>query len=146
MLKRLFIAAAIAIMIGLLFGCTGGDQALRASIAGANIDLVKAQAQAYSLPIVELEVPQASGAPLKITLRNPVANPTQVTMPDDPWARVADRAMGVAGTLGGIYLGGIAAQGIVSETGKAVQKSMSSYPDPIIIEPTPPPIGGANEQ
>ena len=134
---------ALALIIPLLLaGCAGGDQALRASIAGANIDLVKAQAQAYSLPIVELEVPQASGQPLKITLRNPVANPQQVTMPDDPWARVADRAMGVAGTLGGIYLGGVAAQGIVSETGKAISGALQTSPAPIIVQPSYPPLLG----
>jgi len=134
---------ALALIIPLLLaGCAGGDQALRASIAGANIDLVKAQAQAYSLPIVELEVPQASGQPLKITLRNPVASPTQVTMPDDPWARVADRAMGVAGTLGGIYLGGVAAQGIVSETGKAIGGALQTAPAPVVVQPSYPPIGG----
>jgi len=134
---------ALALIIPLLLaGCAGGDQALRASIAGANIDLVKAQAQAYALPIVELEVPQASGQPLKITLRNPVANPAQVTMPDDPWARVADRAMGVAGTLGGIYLGGVAAQGIVSETGKAIGGALQTSPAPIIVQPSYPPLLG----
>jgi len=134
---------ALALIIPLIIaGCAGGDQALRASIAGANIDLVKAQAQAYSLPIVELEVPQASGQPLKITLRNPVANPAQVTMPDDPWARVADRAMGVAGTLGGIYLGGVAAQGIVSETGKAIGGALQTSPAPIIVQPSYPPLLG----
>ena len=133
----------LALIIPLIIaGCAGGDQALRASIAGANIDLVKAQAQAYSLPIVELEVPQASGQPLKITLRNPVANPAQVTMPDDPWARVADRAMGVAGTLGGIYLGGVAAQGIVSETGKAIGGALQTSPAPIIVQPSYPPLLG----
>ena len=134
---------ALALILPLFIaGCAGGDQALRASIAGANIDLVKAQAQAYSLPIVELEVPQASGQPLKITLRNPVANPAQVTMPDDPWARVADRAMGVAGTLGGIYLGGVAAQGIVSETGKAIGGALQTSPAPIIVQPSYPPLLG----
>jgi len=133
----------LALIIPLIIaGCAGGDQALRASIAGANIDLVKAQAQAYSLPIVELEVPQASGQPLKITLRNPVANPAQVTMPDDPWARVADRAMGVAGTLGGIYLGGIAAQGIVSETGKAIGGALQTAPAPVVVQPSYPPLLG----
>ena len=134
---------ALALIIPLFIaGCAGGDQALRASIAGANIDLVKAQAQAYALPIVELEVPQSGGESLKIILRNPVANPQQVTMPDDPWARVADRAMGVAGTLGGIYLGGIAAQGIVSETGKAIGGALQTAPAPVVVLPSYPPIGG----
>jgi len=134
---------ALALILPLLLaGCAGGDQALRASIAGANIDLVKAQAQAYALPIVELEVPQSGGESLKIILRNPVASPTQVTMPDDPWARVADRAMGVAGSLGGIWLGGEAAIGIVSETGKAIGGALQTAPAPVVVQPSYPPLLG----
>ena len=134
---------SIALIIPLFIaGCAGGDQALRASIAGANIDLVKAQAQAYSLPIVELEVPQASGESLKIILRNPVASPTQVAMPDDPWARVADRAMGVAGSLGGIGLGGEAAIGIVGATGGAISGALQTAPAPVVVQPSYPPLLG----
>lgn len=150
---RLICVTVILFLVGLLLtGCATGDQQLRAQVAGANIDLVKAQAKAYEAPIVELRVPQANGQALEIVLRNPVANVTPVAMPDDPYARALDRAVGVAGTLGGVWLGGVAASGIVKETGKAVVGGLSAVPTvtqpapivveqpaPVVVEPSYPP-------
>jgi hypothetical protein len=63
-------------------------------------------------------------------------------MPDDSWARVADRAMGVAGTLGGLWLGGEAAKGVISATGGAISGALQTTPQPLIVtQPEPIIIG-----
>jgi hypothetical protein len=137
MIRTLFGLTAICVVIGLQYGCAG-DSALRASVAGANIELAKAQAKAYEQPIVDVAIPH-DGAILKIVVRNPSANVQHVAMPDDPWARAMDRAVGVTGTLGGIWLGGEAAKGIVSATGGAISGALSTTPAPVIVQPSYPP-------
>ena len=93
-----------------LSGCAG-DAQIRAQVAGANVEIARAQARAIEQPLVDIAMPcpigyQCGPNGFTIVVRNPQAKPDYVAAPDDPWAREADRAMGAIGTLGGVWLGG----------------------------------------
>jgi hypothetical protein len=105
---------------------------------GANVELATAQAREIALPLVDISIPH-EGDVLKIVVRNPQAVAGhQIQMPDDPWARVADRAMGVIGTIGGIWAGGEAAIGLVGAVGGVVGTALQSMPDAVVVtQPAP---------
>jgi hypothetical protein len=87
----------------LLTGCST-DSALRAQIAGANIELARHKAEVAAKPILDAQIPTPSGMMVIVVHAPQGANTAQITMPDDPWARAADRAVGVLGTAAGLYL------------------------------------------
>ena len=109
------------VMYGLMCVLTGcaGDTALRAQFAGAQLEWAKAQAEIQKQPLLDI---QWDGDKIKrLTVRQPTgggAGYQGPQLPDDPWARVADRAVGVLGTVGGIYAGGWASREIVRGVGE----------------------------
>lgn len=138
MLKR-FIKLTPILAMPLLFGCNQTTQ-VKADVAKANFEIIKEQIKMFEKPILDVEIPQAGGAdPIKIVVRNPQSGQyQQIAMPDDPWARVVDRGMGVLGTAAGIYLGGEAAKGLVTATGGAISGALSYQPDPVVVNPATP--------
>ena len=132
------ILAAVALLAALfLTGCST-DSALRAQITGANIELARHKAEAAAKPVLDAIIPTPSGE-MRIVVHAPQgANTGQITMPDDPWARVADRGMGVIGTAAGIYLGGKAAAGLVRASGEGIADALRVQPAPTVVtQPAP---------
>jgi len=129
-MKRFFLLVAALAAAMQLAGCATGDAQLRASTVAANIELSKKHADEISQPLVDLEIPlgrdigglTTGDGTLKLKVRNPAASmaPPQVQMPSDPWANVADRAVGVLGTAAGIYLGGEAAAGLAGTVASGI--------------------------
>ena len=94
-----------------VMGCAG-DTALRARVADAQVEWSKAQMDALREPMVEVTTPDGT----RVVVRQPLgAGGYQgPQLPDDPWARVADRGMSVLGTGLGLWLGGRAASGLAT--------------------------------
>jgi hypothetical protein len=110
----------------LLGGCAG-DAQLRADVAGANIEIARQQAQAAAQPLVRMSCPVAGCVIYSLEVSNPMAGQQPpVAMLDDPWARVADRAMGVLGTAAGIYLGGEAAANIAGTVASGISGALGA--------------------
>ncbi len=121
----------------LLTGCST-DSALRAQIAGANIELARHKAEVAAKPILDAQIPTPSGMMVIVVHAPQGANTAQITMPDDPWARAADRAVGVLGTAAGLYLGGEAAVGLVSASTQGVVNALRVQPAPtVVMQPSP---------
>ncbi len=131
---NLMIWALVAILL-MLGGCAT-DSALRAQVAGANIELARHKAQAAQLPIMDATIPTPSGV-MHIIVHAPATGDAQVAMPDDPWARVADRGMGVIGTGLGLYLGGKAAVGLATATGAGITSALKVQPAPTVVTQPP---------
>lgn len=129
---------AVILMVLAAAGCST-DSALRAQIAGANIELARHRAEAAALPVLDARIPTPNGD-MVIVVHAPAGNNanTQVAMPDDPWARVADRAVGVLGTAGGLWIGGEAAVGLVSATSAGITRALATQPAPTVVTQPPP--------
>jgi hypothetical protein len=133
---NLIVLAVLTVALLGLGGCAN-DSALRAQIAGANIELARHKAQTAQLPIMDATIPTPSGI-MHIIVHAPHQGDAQVAMPDDPWARVADRGMGVIGTGLGIYLGGKAAVGLATATGAGITNALKVQPAPTVVtQPAP---------
>ena len=133
-MTKTMLLIALAAMLG-LGGCAN-DSALRAQIAGANIELARHKAKSAQLPIMDATIPTPSGV-MHIIVHAPQQGDAQVAMPDDPWARVADRGMGVIGTGLGIYLGGKAAVGLATATGAGITNALKVQPAPTVVTQPP---------
>lgn len=122
-------------------GCsTSGG--LNAQIAGANIELAKQRAVVR--PVLDAEIPTPNGL-MKIVVHAPNTAPSTVPMPNDDWARVADRAVGVLGTAAGIYLGGEAAVSLVRGASSGIVDALKAAPTPVIVQPADPIVVPAAE-
>jgi hypothetical protein len=133
------IVSLIIAALGLLTlsGCST-DSALRAQIAGANIELARHKAETAAKPILDAQIPTPSGMMLIIVHAPQGSNTAQISMPDDPWARAADRAVGVLGTAAGLYLGGEAAVGLVRASTQGVAEALRVQPAPMVVtQPAP---------
>lgn len=124
----------VAIVIGALSGCsTSGG--LNAQIAGANIEIAKQRA--IVKPVLDAEIPTPNGI-MKIVVHAPQTGPATVPMPDNGWARVAEKAVSVVGTAAGIYYGGEAAVSLVRGTSAGIVDALRTQPDPVIVtQPAP---------
>lgn len=128
------------------------DNGVKAQILGANIDIAKQRAQAAAKPVLDAKIPvpgckAPEGADYKtacvmtIVVHAPQnASNSQLSMPDDPWARAADRAVGVLGTAAGLYLGGQAAVGLVDAASGGIAKALQTMPNPVVVPPATPVI------
>lgn len=124
-------------------GC--GNTAIKAQIAGANMEIARARADAMTKPLVDIRVPvPGCEGPLdRCTLHVVVRQPSgggndYMPSPDDPWARVAERAVGGLVTAGGIYLGGQAAASIVQGASAGIVDALRVQPAPTIVtQPAP---------
>ena len=143
-------AALLALLVQ---GCSTMDNGVKAHILGANIDIAKERAQAAAKPVLNASIPvQGCNAPegtdyktacvMTSIVHAPqgAANSGQIAMPDDPWARAADRAVGVLGTAAGLYLGGQAAVGLVDAAAGGIAKALQTMPDPVVVPPATPVI------
>jgi hypothetical protein len=128
---------SLAVLIGMLLTGCSTDSALRAQIAGANIELARHKSEAAAKPILDAQIPTPSGMMLIIVHAPQGANTGQITMPDDPWARAADRAVGVLGTAAGLYLGGEAAVGLVRASGEGIASALRVQPAPTVVTQPP---------
>lgn len=139
---KILIAAVLAVVTLTLGGCAG-DAALKATVANANVEYVRAQAVAAAKPLVDMKVPMAmpdgSYEFMEITLQNPGANNTKpLAMPSNEWAGVVSGAVKTVGTLGGIYLGGEAAKGLVNATSSGIAGALAVQPAPTVVtQPAP---------
>lgn len=124
----------VAIVIGALSGCsTSGG--LNAQIAGANIEIAKQRA--IVKPVLDAEIPTPNGI-MKIVVHAPQTGPATVPVPDNGWARVAEKAVSVVGTAAGIYYGGEAAVSLVRGTSAGIADALRTQPDPVIVtQPAP---------
>jgi hypothetical protein len=131
---KLIIAVAGALA---LTGCATGN-GFKAQVLGANIDIAKTRAVAAAKPILDAEIPTPNGV-MRIVVHAPqTPGNGQVAMPDDPWGRVADRAVGVLGTAAGLYLGGQAAVSLVTAAGTGITHALQVQPAPTVVnQPTP---------
>lgn len=150
---RLIALTAVLVIIGFMVsGCGANPKQieLKRDALGAQFSL-KTQ-QLMNSDLVILKCPTNGCTIGNLTIKNPnavsgVGAPIQ--FPEDEWARVADRAMGVIGTLGGIWLGGEASKGIIDATGGAISGAMGSFgnslgtavgaiPEPtVVLQPEP---------
>ena len=123
-----------AIVIGALSGCsTSGG--LNAQIAGANIEIAKQRA--IVKPVLDAEIPTPNGI-MKIVVHAPNSGPATVPMPDNGWARVAEKAVGVVGTAAGIYYGGEAAVSLVRGASSGIVDALRVQPAPTVVtQPSP---------
>jgi hypothetical protein len=129
---------ALLMLVGFGVTACSTDSALRAQIAGANIELARHKAETAAKPILDAQIPTPSGMMVIIVHAPQGANTAQITMPDDPWARAADRAVGVLGTAAGLYLGGEAAVGLVSASTQGVVNALRVQPAPTVVtQPAP---------
>jgi hypothetical protein len=128
--------AAFIAAFFMLTGCATGG--MKADVLGANIEIAKARTQAAAKPILDAEIPTPNGI-MRIVVHAPQgAGNGQVAMPDDGWARVAERAVGVLGTAAGIYLGGDAAVGLVNAAGSGIVGALKSQQAPtVVMQPSP---------
>lgn len=143
-------SALLVLAVLALSGCA--TNGMKAQVMGANIEIAKERAQAASKPVLNASIPvpgckAPEGADYKnacvmtIIVHAPQGNASgQVSMPDDPWARVADRGMGVLGTAAGIYLGGDAAIGLVGAAGSGIVNALKVQPSPTVVNQAPPVI------
>lgn len=136
-----------------LTGCSAGSN-VKASVAGANIEIAKAKSAALTKPLVDMVIPMQGCTPvvinavvlndcmMRIVLRSPGSGGTgdYVPNPDDPWARVAERAVGGLVTAGGIWLGGQAAANIVEAGAEGIVNALKANPAPTIVVQPPPVI------
>jgi len=122
---RLLAAIAGLLATTLLGGCAG-DAQLRAQVAGANIERARNQAAANARPLVSIQCPSGGCVIAGLEVAQTGQATAHVAMPDNPWARVADRAMGVLGTAAGIYLGGEAAANIAGGVAGGITSSLSA--------------------
>jgi hypothetical protein len=122
---RLLAGIAGLLATTLLGGCAG-DAQLRAQIAGANIEIARGQAAANARPLVSIQCPPAGCVFAGLEVAQTGQAAPHVAMPDNPWARVADRAMGVLGAAAGIYLGGEAAANIAGQVAGGITSSLTA--------------------
>ncbi len=129
----------LAVVVTVLLTLTGcsTDSALRAQIAGANIELARHKAETAAKPVLDAQIPTPSGMMVIVVHAPQGANTAQITMPDDPWARAADRAVGVLGTAAGLYLGGEAAVGVVRASTQGVAEALRVQPAPTVVTQPP---------
>lgn len=128
-----------------LTGCSsmGG---LKAQVAGANIEIAKARAIAADKPLLDAVIPVPNCTPkvvpkdapdpcfIKIVVRMPQSGQSgQVTMPDDPWARVTERLVGGLVTVGGLFVGGGAAENLVRASSEGVVSALRVQPAPTVV-------------
>ena len=132
---NLMIWSMLMVLVFAMSGCAT-DSALRAQVAGANIELARHKAQAAQLPIMDATIPTPSGI-MHIIVHAPQNGDASVAMPDDAWARVADRGMGVLGTGLGLYLGGKAAVGLATATGAGITNALKVQPAPTVVTQPP---------
>lgn len=132
-MSRLLAVLGVLVAVAVSSGCAVNN-GLKAQVAGANIELAKARAEREAKPILEADIPTPGGV-MKIVVRAPGGSGnTQVAMPDDPWARAADRAVGVLGTAAGLYLGGEAAVNLVGAATKGVVDALKVQPAPTVVQ------------
>ena len=132
-----------------LTGCSGGTN-VKATVAGANLEIAKAKAALMSKPLVEVSIPVPNcvgdNCMMHVVVRHPGggSGASDYVPYDDPWARVAERAVGGLVTAGGIYLGGEAAANIVRGTSAGIVDALKVQPAPTVLtQPAPivtPPI------
>lgn len=133
-MKTLLIAALALAALG---GCAS-DSALRAQIAGANIELARHRAEAAAQPVLNARIPTPHGDMLIVVHAPSGGAHDNIAMPDDPAWRVADRLVGVAGTGLGLWLGGEAAVGITRATAQGIVGALKAQPAPTVVtQPAP---------
>lgn len=146
-MKTLFVIFAAL----LVSGCSTLGNGMKAQVLGANIEIAKERAQAAAKPVLNASIPvPGCKAPegssyidacvMTIVVHAPQsgANNGQIAMPDDPWARAADRAVGALGTAAGLYLGGNAAVSLVEAAGSGIANALKVQPAPTIVnQPAP---------
>jgi len=141
----------LAISILLLTAGCSTLPGMKAQVMGANIEIAKQRAQAAAQPVLNASIPvpgcQApvgtdykTACVMTIVVHAPQGQGAngQLAMPDDPWARAADRAVGVLGTAAGLYLGGNAAVGLVGAAGNGIAQALRSMPGPVVVQPATP--------
>ena len=127
----------LAMAVTAVTGCST-DSALRAQIAGANIDLARHKNEIAAKPILDAKIPTPDGMMIIVVHAPQGAGSGQVAMPEDPMWRVLDRGMGVLGTAAGIYLGGDAAVGLVNAAGTGIVNALKVQPAPTVVnQPAP---------
>jgi hypothetical protein len=127
-------------------GCSVLDNGMKAQIAGANIEIAKARAVASEKPLLDVVIPVPNCTPvpipkdatdpcaIKIVVRMPPSgNNGQIAMPDDPWARVAERFVGGLVTVGGLFVGGEAAENLVRASSEGIVSALKVQPAPTVV-------------
>lgn len=129
-------ALAVVLLAMAMAGCAG-DGALKAQLAGAQIEIAKSKAQVRAKPVLDAEIPTANGI-MKIVVHSPPSgnDDAVLRMPDDPWARVAGQGVEVLGTVLGIREGGRAAIRLTSEVGKAANHGYQYVQSPGAVTTT----------
>lgn len=127
----------VSVLVVLLAGCST-TPGIKAEIAGANIEIAKQRAAAAAKPILDAKIPTPDGVMTIVVYAPQSGNTGLISMPDDPWARAADRAVGVLGTGLGLWLGGEAAIGLVEAGATGIVNALKVQPAPTVVnQPAP---------
>lgn len=142
-MKRSLISI-LAISALLFTGCQNLDS-VKAQVAGANIEIAKAKIERLAKPLVDVRVPIPNcSAPealfadvcvILVTVREPSTGGSNeyIPNPDDPWARVTERAVGGLITVGGIYTGSLGAAMIAKEASSGIVEALKVQPAPTVV-------------
>lgn len=88
-----------------------------------------AQHQPKPLLVLEAHDGQAITGLKRVEVNMPGSAPVIQQARENEWARVLDRALGVVGTIGGVYVGGKAAVGLAKAVGEAAKVPAAPQPN-----------------
>jgi len=135
-LSRIFVTALIA----LLTGCAS-DADIRREVSIGNLKIATQHAQREAKPLMDatIPIPGCEGSVERCVMRILVNNPThqpmpQVAMPDNPTARVWEKAIDQTGTLLNIAAGGAAAKMLIKTTSQGINDALRQQPAPVVVE------------
>jgi hypothetical protein len=135
-LSRIFVTALIV----LLSGCAS-DADIRREVSIGNLKIATQHAQREAKPLMDatIPIPGCEGSVERCVMRILVNNPThqpmpQVAMPDNPTARVWEKAIDQTGTFLNIAAGGASAVAITKAVGAGINKAISMQPSPVVVE------------
>jgi len=134
--------SAIA-LIALLTGCAS-DADIRREVSIGNLKIATQHAQREAKPLMDATIPipgcegSVERCVMRILVNNPIHQPVpQVAMPDNPTARVWEKAIDQTGTLLNITAGGAAAKMLIKTTGQGINDALRQQPAPaapVVVE------------
>jgi hypothetical protein len=136
------ILSVITIII-LMSGCAS-DADIRREVSVGNLKIATQHAQREAKPLMDATIPipgcegSAERCVMRIVVNNPIHQPMpQVAMPDNPTARVWEKAIDQTGTLLNIAAGGAAAKMLIKTTGQGINDALHQQPAPaapVVVE------------